>query len=172
MSVNVRELRFQLCPLGLVLCIMFKKSPAYVEPKPNYDIIGEMSPDDMVKVMKFPEGLSLHDPRPEGSARFGRDCLRNYSIVSQQDVDFEKSRRILYGEEECPPSLDSCLGMVLGNAVGDALGAPMEFRPVQYDCKALKEMGDEQWDHSRFFLKPGQWTDDNSMQLCIAGLTF
>lgn len=30
-------------------------------------------------------------------------------------------------------------------------------------------MGDESWDSSRFFLKPGQWTDDFSMALAIGG---
>lgn len=112
---------------------MFKKNPSYVEPEPTYSIIGEMSPEDQVKVFLFPEGLSLHDPRPEGSTRFGRDCLRNYAILSQNDEDFEKSQKICFGEVDAEPSLDSCMGMFLGNACGDALGAPMEFKAVQYD---------------------------------------
>ena len=36
-----------------------------------------------------------------------------------------------------------------------------------YGQTKLTDMGDECWDSGRFFLKPGQWTDDASMALCL-----
>ncbi len=53
-------------------------------------------------------------------------------------------------------------GSMLGLAVGDALGMPIEFsfddfKPVT-DMVGSKE----------FNLKPGQWTDDTSLALCLA----
>merc|ERR1719356_60878 len=67
---------------------------------------------------------------------------------------------------------DRSLGCVLGNAIGDALGAPLEFSDVQYGVQELEGMcHDAIWEkpgYNRFGLKPGQWTDDASMALCIA----
>jgi len=52
------------------------------------------------------------------------------------------------------------IGAILGLAVGDALGAPLEFRD---DCPYpnITEM------HSCAHLPGGYWTDDTSMALCI-----
>ena len=62
------------------------------------------------------------------------------------------------------PSIENrYLGALIGLAVGDALGsavefmAPGEFEPVE-DMR-----GGGPWN-----LKPGQWTDDTSMALCLA----
>merc|ERR1719469_1216650 len=64
------------------------------------------------------------------------------------------------------------MGCMLGNAVGDALGGPLEFSDVRYGVKEITGMCDEAiWSkggYNRFRLKPGQWTDDCSMGLCIA----
>src|SRR5262245_1557060 len=54
-------------------------------------------------------------------------------------------------------------GSLLGLAVGDALGTTLEFttpgsfRPI-----------DDMIGGGPFELKPGQWTDDTSMALCLA----
>src|SRR5690606_20471685 len=61
---------------------------------------------------------------------------------------------------------DRAIGCMLGMAVGDALGAPVEFHPVQYDKKFVKDMGHKV--QGSFALQPGQWTDDASMGLCLA----
>jgi ADP-ribosyl-[dinitrogen reductase] hydrolase len=55
------------------------------------------------------------------------------------------------------------LGSFLGLAVGDALGAPIEFE-VRDSYKAITEMREG----GPFNLKIGQWTDDTSLALCIA----
>ncbi|MDD4974659.1 MAG: ADP-ribosylglycohydrolase family protein, partial [Bacteriovorax sp.] len=55
------------------------------------------------------------------------------------------------------------LGSFLGLAVGDALGAPIEFE-VRDSYKVVTEMREG----GPFDLKTGQWTDDTSLALCIA----
>jgi ADP-ribosylglycohydrolase len=57
------------------------------------------------------------------------------------------------------------IGSLLGLAVGDALGASVEFRPHQYFVdRPVRDMeGGGTWG-----LKAGQWTDDTSMALCLA----
>lgn len=55
------------------------------------------------------------------------------------------------------------LGSFLGLAVGDALGAPIEFE-VRDSYSAITEMREG----GPFDLKIGQWTDDTSLALCIA----
>lgn len=65
------------------------------------------------------------------------------------------------------PSLDSdrMTGALLGLAVGDALGAPLEFARPPDARKAvehgLEMTGGGQWE-------PGEWTDDTAMALCLA----
>ncbi len=54
-------------------------------------------------------------------------------------------------------------GSLLGLAVGDALGTTLEFkRPGTF--KPIREIVGG----GPFHLKPGQWTDDTSMALCLA----
>src|ERR1035437_5610419 len=54
-------------------------------------------------------------------------------------------------------------GCFLGLAVGDAVGTTLEFkRPGSF--KPIKDMTGG----GPFGLKPGQWTDDTSMALCLA----
>jgi ADP-ribosyl-[dinitrogen reductase] hydrolase len=54
-------------------------------------------------------------------------------------------------------------GALIGLAVGDALGAPVEFQPPQ----SFMPVTDFDWG-GPFGLEPGQWTDDTSMALAIA----
>lgn len=57
------------------------------------------------------------------------------------------------------------LGSLTGLAVGDALGASVEFRPRQYlvEHPVYDMMPGGTWG-----LRAGQWTDDTSMALCLA----
>ena len=60
-------------------------------------------------------------------------------------------------------SLDHYRGSILGLAVGDALGAPVEFkRPGSFEPVTDMISG------GAFGLRPGQWTDDTSLALCLA----
>jgi ADP-ribosyl-[dinitrogen reductase] hydrolase len=54
-------------------------------------------------------------------------------------------------------------GCLLGLAVGDALGAALEFSPPGTFTPIEDMIGG-----GPFNLKPGQWTDDTSMALCLA----
>jgi ADP-ribosylglycohydrolase len=54
-------------------------------------------------------------------------------------------------------------GCMVGLAVGDALGTTLEFNPPG-SFKPIHDMTGG----GPFHLKPGQWTDDTSMALCLA----
>lgn len=58
---------------------------------------------------------------------------------------------------------DRALGSLLGLAVGDALGTTVEFKPRGSFPPMTDLVGG-----GVFHLKPGQWTDDTSMALCLA----
>ena len=67
---------------------------------------------------------------------------------------------------------DKARGMLVGLAVGDALGAPVEFLPEPSDFH-IKEMGDEiEHFHENCRVPKGVWTDDTEMALCIADSLF
>lgn len=54
-------------------------------------------------------------------------------------------------------------GALLGLACGDAVGTTVEFKP-RGSFQPLTDMVGG----GPFHLKPGQWTDDTSMALCLA----
>lgn len=58
---------------------------------------------------------------------------------------------------------DRFRGCLLGLAVGDAVGTAVEFETRDGFCLVTDMVGG-----GRFGLKPGQWTDDTSMALCLA----
>ncbi len=61
---------------------------------------------------------------------------------------------------------DRARGMLIGLAIGDALGAPVQFgnssESISNNIDELKHM------HDNHILPKGVWTDDTSMALCIA----
>ena len=59
--------------------------------------------------------------------------------------------------------LDRYIGCLVGLAIGDALGTTLEFRP-KGTFKPITDMVGG----GPFGLRPGQWTDDTSMALCLA----
>eukprot|EP00808_Paulinella_micropora_P016219 g46221.t1 len=69
---------------------------------------------------------------------------------------------------------ERAIGALLGLAVGDALGAPLELSQLNYKRNKLDEMGQQDvWEKSQIYnrtfkVKSGQWTDDTSMALCLA----
>jgi ADP-ribosyl-[dinitrogen reductase] hydrolase len=64
---------------------------------------------------------------------------------------------------EGPTEPDRYLGCLLGLATGDAVGTTLEFKPPG----TFKPM-DDMVGGGPFRLKPGEWTDDTSMALCLA----
>jgi ADP-ribosylglycohydrolase len=68
------------------------------------------------------------------------------------------------GHEPPHPSIkDRYLGCLAGLAVGDAVGTTLEFKR-QGSFSPIEDMVGG----GPFGLKPGQWTDDTSMALCLA----
>ena len=61
------------------------------------------------------------------------------------------------------PARERAIGALLGLAVGDAVGTTLEFKP-RASIKPISDMVGG----GPFGLKPGQWTDDTSMALCLA----
>ena len=66
-------------------------------------------------------------------------------------------------EDSSPDLADRYRGALLGLAVGDALGTTLEFaaRDTRLPVTGMTGGGP-------FALKPGEWTDDTSMALCMA----
>jgi len=62
-----------------------------------------------------------------------------------------------------PSPRDRFRGCLLGLAAGDALGTTLEFKPPN-----TFDPIDDMIGGGPFALKPGQWTDDTSMALCLA----
>src|SRR5438128_1276381 len=63
-----------------------------------------------------------------------------------------------------PPTPESRYrGCLLGLAIGDALGTTLEFRPPGSFTPIEDIVGG-----GPFKLRPGEWTDDTSMALCLA----
>jgi ADP-ribosyl-[dinitrogen reductase] hydrolase len=58
---------------------------------------------------------------------------------------------------------DRYRGALLGLAAGDALGTTVEFKPPGTFSPVTDMIGG-----GLFHLKPGEWTDDTSMALCLA----
>jgi ADP-ribosyl-[dinitrogen reductase] hydrolase len=61
------------------------------------------------------------------------------------------------------PRQDRAVGALLGLAVGDAVGTTLEFSTRESKPPLVDMVGG-----GPFGLKPGQWTDDTSMALCLA----
>ena len=61
------------------------------------------------------------------------------------------------------PHSERYRGCLLGLAIGDCLGAPVEFNPPGSFPPVTGLLGG-----GPFQLQPGQWTDDTSMALCLA----
>ncbi|MCP5505739.1 MAG: ADP-ribosylglycohydrolase family protein [Chlamydiales bacterium] len=71
-----------------------------------------------------------------------------------------KARELLDVPSSSTPVESKALGCMIGNVVGDAVGAPFEFKPWKKDIEVAA--------YNRFRLEEGQWTDDASMMLCLA----
>src|SRR4029077_9239808 len=62
-----------------------------------------------------------------------------------------------------PAQIDRAVGVLLGTAAGDALGAPYEFGPPRGPELEVAMVGG-----GSFGWGPGEWTDDTSMAITIA----
>lgn len=92
--------------------------------------------------------------------------LGRYRLVDPEDPDFVMVAAMCEKGQFSSPQEDRAVASFVSMAIGDALGAPMEFSPVNYNDDAPKITGMAQSYH--FGLQVGQWTDDASMGACIA----
>lgn len=65
--------------------------------------------------------------------------------------------------ESMNPELNRCKGALIGLAIGDALGTTLEFSRPGTFMPLTDIVGG-----GPFSMRPGQWTDDTSMALCLA----
>ncbi|CAF2404331.1 unnamed protein product [Rotaria sp. Silwood2] len=86
-----------------------------------------------------------------------------YASVLPHQIHLGKPPEIR-GVEEAK-QLSRIQGSLLGLAVGDALGASVEFRSHQY---LVVHPVEKMQSGGTWSLKAGQWTDDTSMALCLA----
>lgn len=115
----------------------------------------------------FPAGLGLGEQDEDRSADMaGLSPFGAGAIDDERGLALERLNRGLFSPEE-----DRAVGALLGLAVGDALGAPLEFTPLAYGARTLTGFDADAWQRpgcNRFGLQPGQWTDDTSLALCLA----
>ena len=114
--------------------------------------------------------------------------LADFSVMAAVP---QTDRHALLAAALAVPRASRAMGALVGLAVGDALGASLEFLPAvdtpgpsKFDAEQWKLVGPERTDR-RLELRPGQcvpthhvdklmsmlwvrWTDDTSMALCIA----
>ena len=128
---------------------------------------------DEAQIFTLPEGVWL-----VSSDRFADDALVDFRFLTHQQQ--EEAQAGL--EAGLTADADRAVGCLLGLAVGDALGAPLEFHPVRYPGdpdyakysppagfdEALWLDKSEMRETNRFLLQMGQWTDDTAMALCLA----
>ncbi|CAF4662538.1 unnamed protein product, partial [Rotaria sp. Silwood2] len=84
-----------------------------------------------------------------------------YEKVLPHNIKLDKIPEYHEKDDTC----DRVIGSLVGLAIGDALGASVEFRPQQYlAANPIRKMeGGGTWG-----LEAGKWTDDTSMALCLA----
>ena len=84
-------------------------------------------------------------------------------------------RRVPDGLDNPEDGTLATLACMIGNGIGHSLGAPLEFSEVRYGSSEVTKAGlcqEGLWsnpEYNAFKLLPGQWTDDFSMALCLAG---
>ncbi len=87
----------------------------------------------------------------------------NPSRANPSGANSGRANRLRAGSVSGPTVRDRFRGCLLGLATGDALGTTLEFMP-----SGSFEPIDDMVGGGPFGLKPGQWTDDTSMALCLA----
>ena len=89
-------------------------------------------------------------------------------LDSRQPYDqfqLENISQLLKESEQNDKTLDLFQGSLVGLAIGDALGAPVEFKPNSFlQANPVKDMQSG----GTWGLNEGYWTDDTSMALCLA----
>lgn len=141
-----------------------------------------LSSDELERVFVLPDGIWM-----VASQRYAPDALTGFRFLGSSMREAAR----LDMDAGIPREGGRAIGCLLGLAVGDALGAPLEFHPVRYPDEEERNGGldpskgggwfragfdnPQLWEDTtdlretnRFLLRMGQWTDDTSMALCLA----
>lgn len=99
------------------------------------------------------------------------DILVDYSIFSNIDITIKQ--KLIANMSLKNKSIDRSIGCMMGMGIGDAVGAPLEFQAIDSTNNENRPrfiLNQQKWINTKnkFRLKPGQFTDDASMGLCIA----
>jgi ADP-ribosylglycohydrolase len=105
---------------------------------------------------KFCEGAVLKTPWLADYLSF-RNMRQNRSLSREQLLAWQVEAGI-----DASDRIDRSRGALLGLALGDTLGVPLEFSRRDVRTVSGIEGG------GPFKLKPGDWTDDTSMACCLA----
>lgn len=97
---------------------------------------------------------------------------RMYGIRSENNTGDKKAGDTVCHKNSCTDLLDKIRGVIFGQAIGDALGLGTEFMSrdevLKYYPHKLSSYNQIIQDSHRIGWKPGEWTDDTDMMLCIA----
>ena len=95
-----------------------------------------------------------------------RHKSQQYSVFSKWDAQTKQALLL----ELRHPKVERAVGALMGMVMGDSLGAPLEFLSITERGETYFSLEDFEYTnaYNRFRLKPGQWTDDASMGLCLA----
>ena len=104
-----------------------------------------------------------------------RDALVEYTIFNEKEIPLQLRSHWITECTQYSLEIDRSVGCMVGMAIGDAVGHPLEFVDVtdlllekktrpRFDSKSNQYFNE----FNRFKLERGQWTDDASMGLCIA----
>ena len=130
--------------------------------------------DELEQFFTFPSRI---DKATELTKEYQCNCLATYTVVDSNDPLKEELQKYIFSNDGETNSTfitskeSRGIASFLGMVIGDALGAPLEFSRLTYNDIVLKEFEEISSlppGHNKFELKPGQWTDDSSMGLCLA----
>lgn len=118
---------------------------------------------------KYPADMAFHpmtDKFCEGAV-LKTPWLADYLMFRKYSKNGEATREALWAWQAAngvaiSDRLDRCRGALLGLALGDTLGVPLEFSRRDVRTVSGIEGG------GPFRLQPGDWTDDTSMACCLA----
>ena len=108
--------------------------------------------------------LSIFD-KNRGTVNKDRKIIIEILKILQTNLKVEEKKELIK-KFNLDPKEKRAIGSMLGMAIGDAMGAIYEFKPFRYNTIDLVDMG--KYSSNHFDMKPGQWTDDTSMGLCLA----
>lgn len=100
-----------------------------------------------------------------------KNDLVSFDIISENDPDRLIVNKKLLEEEPFENSRESkAFGSFIGTSIGDSLGVFTEGLPIDYDRNNFKgyENAYEAAKDSFYLQRPGQFTDDTALALCIA----